>query len=180
MKYDARDLIKEALSFGFTSAGEINRKALVFMPEVRQMCAAGKCGKYGKCWVCPPACGTLEECAAKAAEYTFGILVQTTGRLEDDFDYVSMQAAGKKHAGSFAALAASWREKYGDILPMGSGGCVNCRKCTYPDAPCRFPDRAFPSMEAYGLWVSKVCELSGLPYNYGKLTLTYTSCCLLK
>ena len=52
--------------------------------EVRQMCAA--CGKYGKCWSCPPGCGTLEACAARISAYRQGILVQTTGLLEDEFD----------------------------------------------------------------------------------------------
>ena len=66
----------------------------------------------------------------------------------------------------------------GNCLPMGAGACTRCRKCTYPDRPCRHPDRLYPSMEAYGLWVSDVCTRSGLGYNYGPQTITYTSCIL--
>ena len=33
-------------------------------------------------------------------------------------------------------------------------------------------------MEAYGLFVSDICTRSGLNYNYGPNTLTYTSCVL--
>ena len=29
--------------------------------------------------------------------------------------------------------------------------CGICKTCTYPDAPCRFPDRARRSMEACGI-----------------------------
>lgn len=58
-------------------------------------------------------------------------------------------------------------------------GFTICSQCTYPDSPSRFPDKAIPSMEAYGLLVSKVCEKSGLPYYYGPKTLTYTSCVLI-
>ena len=65
-----------------------------------------------------------------------------------------------------------------DCLPMGAGGCNICRKCSYPDEPCRFPDKAFTSMEAYGLYVAAECKKAGLEYNYGPNTLTYSSCIL--
>ena len=65
-----------------------------------------------------------------------------------------------------------------DCLPMGAGGCNICKKCTYPDEPCRFPDKAFTSMEAYGLFVAAECKKAGLEYNYGPNTLTYSSCIL--
>lgn len=171
-------LIKEALDMGFSQAGELNVSALVFMPEVREMCAADKCHAYGKNWVCPPACGSIEEAAARAAEYTRGILVQTIGQLEDDFDYETMVETQKKHSENFCRLVARLRERYDDLLPMGAGGCRLCAACTYPDAPCRHPDQAMSSMEAYGLLVSRVCTESGIPYNNGPQTITYTSCYL--
>jgi hypothetical protein len=34
-------------------------------------------------------------------------------------------------------------------------------------------------MEACGLLVSRVCEVSGLGYYYGSKTMTYTACILL-
>ena len=154
MEYSVEELKKLALEEGFSNAGQLNLKALVFMPEVRQMCSADKCHAYGRNWRCPPACGTLEESAALAAQYSFGMIVQTVGHMEDEYDY--------------------------ETLGMGAGTCRRCKSCTYPDAPCRFPEDSYSSMEAYGLWVSKVCELSGIPYNYGKNTIAYTSCFLLK
>ena len=180
MVYNADDLITEAKALGFTHAGALNMDALVFMPEVREMCAANRCHQYGTNWTCPPGCGSIEDAAARASKYTFGLLVQTVGRLEDDFDYEIIQSTGDQHKDNFIRLAEHVRERYPDMLPMGAGGCRICDTCTYPDAPCRCPDRAIPSMEAYGLWVSKVCELSGVPYYHGKLTVTYTSCYLLK
>jgi hypothetical protein len=62
---------------------------------------------------------------------------------------------------------------------MGSGGCgMQCAKCTYPDQPCRFPDKAFTSMEAYGLLVTDVCKSADTPYYYGRNTVTFTGCVL--
>ncbi len=180
MTYPTEELIKFALEKGFTHAGELNTKALVFMPEVREMCSADRCRSYNKSWRCPPACGTLEESAAKAAQYSFGLIVQTVGNMEDEFDYETIKETSSKHAASFIEMMRELKVKYPDILGMGAGTCNRCEKCTYPDSPCRFPDDSYSSMEAYGLWVSKVCELSNIPYNYGPKTIAFVSCYLLK
>lgn len=180
MKYPTEKLKELALEAGFTAAGELSMDALVFLPEVRQMCSADKCGAYGKNWRCPPACGSLEEITARVAPYSYGMLVQTTGKMEDEFDGETIAATGKAHAESFRRLMREVKKSYPDALGMGAGTCDRCKTCTYPDQPCRYPDDSYSSMEAYGLWVSRVCELSQLPYNYGPCTITFTSCFLLK
>jgi len=179
MPIDLKALIREALNNGFSQAGELNVAALQFMPEVRDMCRADRCHQYGKNWRCPPGCGSIEDAARQAAQYAQGILVQTVGVMADEFDYETIQATGEKHKQNFAALVEQVRAGHPDMLPMGAGTCTICERCTYPDDPCRFPEKSIASMEAYGLWVSRVCELSGMAYSYGKNTLTYTSCYLL-
>lgn len=174
-----KELIDLALGCGFDHAGELNVKALYFDPEIRKMCAADKCRNYGRCWTCPPYCGELDEITAKAAKYTRGILVQSTAQMEDDYDVEAIEEAANLQKKRFMALVESLREKYPDCLPMAAGGCTVCEKCACPDEPCRFPDKAIPSMEAYGLWVSKVCEDSGMKYYYGPKTITYSSCVLV-
>ena len=169
-------LAKEA---GFSHAGELNMDALCFLPEVRDMCAADRCKNYGRCWTCPPGCGTLEEISARAAAYTRGILLQSTGQLEDDFDVETMMDTEAAQKERFKAFTARVRENYPGCMPMSAGACTICPQCTYPDAPCRFPHLAIPSMEACGLVVSRVCEGSGLPYYYGPRTITYTACVLI-
>ena len=180
MRETIEALIQEALDNGFSQAGELNVAALEFMPEVREMCSADRCHQYGKNWRCPPGCGSIEDAAARAAQYGRGVLVQTIGKMEDNFDYEAIQSTGARHSENFAALVAKLRARHPDMLPMGAGTCTLCETCTYPDAPCRHPDTSISSMEAYGLWLSRVCELSNVPYNNGKLTITYTSCYLLK
>ncbi|MDR0519145.1 MAG: DUF2284 domain-containing protein, partial [Clostridiales Family XIII bacterium] len=112
----------------------------------------------------------------------YGLIVQTIGKLSDDFDRDSIQATMEKHKDNFRSLVEALRGRYGreGMLPMGAGTCTLCGECAYPEAPCRHPDESISSMEAYGLWVGKVCELSGVPYNNGKQTITFTSCYLLK
>jgi predicted metal-binding protein len=65
-------------------------------------------------------------------------------------------------------------------LPVYSaGGCTCCKKCAYPD-PCRFPQIAFPSMEAVGVYVSELARRAGLRYNSGENTVTYFTMILYK
>lgn len=164
---------------GFSHYGALNCAELRFLPEVRDMCAAGRCQMYGKSWSCPPHCGTLEEIAAKAKKYSRGILLQCTGSMEDDFDVECMMDTEGELKEKFKALVERVRGVYPDCYPMAAGTCTVCKTCTCPDAPCRFPEKAIPSMEASGLVVSEICEKSGLPYYYGPLTITYTCCILI-
>ncbi|KLU59793.1 hypothetical protein CEB3_c39270 [Peptococcaceae bacterium CEB3] len=177
MEIDA--LIEEALATGFSHAAKLKTDTLRFLPEVRDMCSADRCHNYNKCWTCPPACGTLEEFEAKAHQFQQGIIVQSVGRIEDSFDIESMQALEKQHSKNFEKLVLRLRSRSLNFLALGAGGCTICETCSYPDEPCRFPDRAVTSMEASGLWVSDVCEKNGVEYNYGPNRMAYTSCILV-
>ena len=173
------ELLQLAHEAGFTSAGELNMQSLVFRPEVREMCAADKCRSYGRSWSCPPAVGSLEAIAKRASGYRRGILVQTTGMMKHDFDYHAIRDTNRRHDANFVTLVRQIRILFPGCLPMGAGACTICKKCTYPDRPCRHPKRMVPSMEAYGLVINEVCKASGLAYNYGSRTMTFTSCILL-
>ena len=175
-KEEAARLAEET---GFSHWGFFKAEGLRFLPEVRDMCSANRCNRYEKCWSCPPGCGTLEESKEKAAKYSWGILLQTTAELEDDYDGETMMEADELQKQRLETFCTKIAGKE-DMLPMGSGSCTICKTCTYPDAPCRFPERMITSMEAYGLVVSDVCQLADTPYYYGPLTITYSSCVLFK
>lgn len=170
--------IEKVLEIGFEHAIFFDPSNLEFREDVRAMCSSDKCHNYNRNWSCPPACGTLEESFEKARKYTKGVMIQTTAILEDSFDYETMMQAASDHKERFAKAVELMRSVDPECLPMGTGGCTVCKKCAYPDEPCRFPEKAFTSMEAYGLYVSAECKKAGLEYNYGKNTLTYTSCIL--
>ena len=174
-----QELLALAERCGFDHAGMMNMGALCFDPAVREMCAADRCRNYDRSWACPPACGTLEEISEKAARYIRGILLQSTGQMEDDFDLDAIEETEKLQKNRFYRFVKELRKVYPHCLPMASGGCRLCESCTYPDAPCRNPELAIPSMEAYGLMVSKVCMDAGVGYYYGPRTITYTACVLV-
>ena len=172
-------LSKLAEESGFTAWASLDVSTLDLKSEVRDMCVVNTCGRYGNCWSCPPGCGTLEECSAELEGFTGGILVQTVGDLEDSFDFEAMVETEQRHKEYFHKMHALLREKAGKVLALGSGSCTICPKCTYPDAPCRFPDKMVSSMEAYGLLVLEVCQANDLQYYYGPDKIAYTSCFLL-
>ena len=176
-----QELLDLAAQCGFDHAGALNVAAMRFDPAVRDMCAADRCRSYGRCWTCPPGCGTLGRLEREMKGYARGLLVQTTAPLEDEFDAAGMEQARTRHRRSFEALVRCLR-RFGqqDCLPLTAGACRVCLSCTYPGAPCRFPQKRMASMEACGLLVSEVCSRSGLGYFYGTGTVTYTSCVLLR
>lgn len=175
---EINELINLAKDCGFTEAAEMDAKKLKFMPEVRDMCRADKCNSFNKSWSCPPACGTLEEITERSKGYSRGLLVQTVGRQEDEYDFAFYEEAAARHSESFTKLTEKLLDAGLDLLPMGMGACTLCERCTYPDAPCRFPERLFPSMEAYGLLVTQVCIDNDVSYYYGPGTIAYVSCYL--
>lgn len=169
-----------ATEAGFSAWAPLDVATIELKPEVREMCAVNSCGQYGKRWSCPPGCGTLEECAERIRSCTHGILVQTYGDIEDGFDFEAMMEIEADHKEHFTEMYASLREAGADVLAIGAGCCTACAKCTYPDQPCRFPDKRISSMEAYGMLVLEVCKANGLTYYYGADKMAYTSCFLLK
>lgn len=179
MTYNESEFVELIKAHGFDQFGPLNLDSLEFMPEVRAMCSADKCRNYGKSWSCPPACGDIEHSFEMVKGHTFGMIVQTIGKMEDEFDYETMMDTGKIHSDNFVALMQDIKKKYKNALGLGAGTCKICEKCAYPDEPCRFPDKMVVSMEAAGLFVSRVCSLSGVPYNNGPLTITFTSCFMI-
>ena len=173
------ELMQLAAECGFSHSAKLNMEALIFRQEVRDMCSADQCRNYGRSWSCPPAVGTLEQSAEKARRYNRGIIVQTTGLMRRDIDYHMIFKVNDQHVKNFASYTRQVRTLFPNCLPMGAGACSLCRQCTYPDRPCRHPDKLIISMEAYGLIVNDVCKASGLEYNYGDRTITFTSCILM-
>jgi len=173
------ELLDMALQTGFTHAGVLDIKTIELRQDVRDMCAENLCGKFGKNWSCPPGCGSLEELKNRISEFRQGVLVQTVAQLEDEFDVETMLETERIHKKRFTQLYNTLRQHCTGVLALGVGCCDRCAQCTYPDAPCRFPEERIISMEACGLMVSQIVKDNGMQYYHGKNTITYTSCYLL-
>ncbi|MDR2445331.1 MAG: DUF2284 domain-containing protein [Spirochaetaceae bacterium] len=172
-------LTELALKCGFTNACAVDPSKISIYREVRDACTEDKCNSYGKNWACPPACGTLDDCADRIHGYKSGIIMQTTGVLSDEFDWNGMCKIGSEHSEHITSFSRAARLDYPYSMILGAGACHICETCTYPFMPCRFPQKMTCSMESYGMLVSEVCTGSGIPYHYGKGTITYVACFLI-
>ena len=170
---------KIAADAGFKLMAYADASTIELRQDVRDACAVNTCGKYDTNWACPPGCGSLDECRENVSKYTWGIVLQTCGQLEDSLDFEAIMETAAEHDKNFLALLEPMREAFPGMLALGAGTCSICAKCAYPDKPCRFPDKKVSSVEAYGMAVNEFATKNGLKYNYGPNTMTYTSCCLL-
>lgn len=164
---------KAAFDTGFTAFGCIETDHLKFHQEVRAICEGNTCRGYATSWACPPAVGTLEECAARVSQYEKMLLFSRAYELEDSFDFEGMTAGMR----DFKKLTDRFQQNLSNVLPdyllLSNEGCGRCSTCAYPDAPCRFPELLHHSLEGYGFIVNELAKEAGIRYNYGPNTVTY-------
>jgi predicted metal-binding protein len=148
----------------------IPTSAIGFSPALLKACESNVCGKYNRCWTCPPAVDS-RELQKKIAAFSSAFVFTTMSALDDSFDYEGMIRAKVTHD----RLTAEMHERFGAANPVfGAGGCTLCDACAYPE-PCRFPDKTYPSIEAAGINVSELSRAAGLRYHNGENTVTYFS-----
>lgn len=167
------NLLSIILGCGFSEAGPLNPADLRYYPEVRKMCEDNVCRGYGASWACPPAVGTLDECKSRISHFGRMILFSKKYELEDSFDFEGMQHGMRDFKKTLDVLNAQLKTLQSETLLLGNEGCGRCRKCTYPDQPCRFPDLLIHSIEGYGFIVSELANAAGVRYNNGANTVTF-------
>lgn len=158
---------------GVYQYGCVNTSGIRFLPEVRGMCEANTCRQYGKTWACPPAIGTVEECRARVQQYEKMLVFSVKCDLEDSFDYEGMVEGGKRFKRICRAIHKAVSQELDDYLLLSNEGCDQCRECTYPGAPCRFPELTHGALEGYGILVSELAGQAGIRYINGANTVTY-------
>ena len=170
---NTKELVDLALEYGFDYAGPLNVSGLQALQDVRDACAKNTCGQYGRTWGCPPAFGDLDESRKILQKYKSGIIVQSVQELEDSFDFEGMGAAMSGFKETVLRFDELVRPLLGPCLFLTNEGCGRCRACTWPDAPCRFPESLHHSLEGYGFNVSSLAEQAGLHYTAGPDTVTF-------
>lgn len=172
-RYD--EIVKAALESGAAKAVMISREQIVLSRDFYDICKSNTCGKFGRCWVCPPDVGCIDELMERVRCYPRGLLYQTIGTLEDSFDIEGMTAAARRHAhvGQRVDAAVGPMVAKG-YFHLGCGGCNLCEECAKRSGePCRFPDKALVPMEGAGIDVYNTTKDTPLKYINGQNTVTY-------
>lgn len=177
----ARDIARALLGKLDFEAGEIPMGELVYTAESRDYCAGNRCRSYGATWACPPAVGSLEQCRAQCEAYAHFFLFARRYELEDSLDIEGMGDAHDDFQERVEQLGDELRAAgLTDFLLLNNEGCTRCDECTYPDAPCRFPEKLYPSIEGYGFLVSALARQAGIPYAGKPTELRYFGAILVK
>ena len=176
------DIMQMALDAGMTHAAIISQSDITYDTVFRDICASNSCGNYGMCHMCPPDIGDINTLIAAAKGYTAAVLYQTISEIEDSYDFEGMMDAGKHHSDCSQQLRESLENaKYSNVLHLSCGGCRVCDRCSKRDQlPCRFPEKALASLEAYGMNVYETSSHAGLKYVNGPNTVTYFGIVLVK
>jgi len=153
--------------------GYVDIAAVKFYPEIRKICEKNTCRNYAASWACPPAVGTLEVCQARLRNYDKMLLFAQVYPLKNSFDFRGMMAAMQDFKQMSHQLQLNLHPLLADFLILSNEGCGRCKVCTYPDAPCRFPEFLQHSLEGYGLLVNDLAKAAGVRYNNGPNTVTY-------
>ena len=175
MPFAVESLLAEIKDFDIKNAVVVDVSNISFSEEVRKYCEMNSCGKYGKNWSCPPGVGPLSELKEEAGRFRKGLIIQTVHPLHDSFDLEGMMTAKLEHDAVLRRVYQCAKELgLHDSLLLSAGFCHICNTCAYTeDEPCRFPEKALASMEAYGIDVVKLARDSGFPYHHGSGTVSY-------
>ncbi len=167
-------LEEQAISCGAFKAKVIPMEKVVFNPELRKACEANYCGNFGRNYACPPNVGTSDELIAKAKSYAYGLVFQTVTEIEDSYDFEGMMEASANHTKTADAIEEKVKEYCSHYLQLTAGGCNRCKQCAQiTGEPCRMPDRAISSVEAYCMDCSQLATASDMLYINGVNTVTY-------
>jgi len=170
-----KTLLARAKAHGAADAAVIEASKVPLRREFLAACERNSCGKYGRCWTCPPDIGSIDDLMESLKKYKWAFAYQSVWQLEDSYDIEGMQDGAVGHNKLCQALTAEISKTVpGPILRLGAGGCQLCDKCAKVfDKPCVHPEEAIVSLEAYGIAVSELSEVCGMKYINGQNTVTY-------
>jgi len=173
------EIIEKARALGFSKAVFLDALALECKPELRAYCNPRQCTKHGQNWVCPPGCGTLDECREKAHAFSKGMLLQSVTELEPPTLPETYSLLNREHNFRFKEFIESVKPGVKKILPLTTGGCVFCEACSFPEL-CIKPDLKMNSLSAFGIDVGGLCESAGLPYSFSPEIVYFTALLLVE
>ena len=168
-------LIGAALDCGASKAVIIDQNSIVLNAAFRDLCRANRCGVYGRCYMCPPQVGPIEELMERIRSFDKGLFYQVICPLEDSFDFEGMTEAKKELVRVSQNLLDALPPLLGeDALHLSGGGCGLCDICaSVTGDPCRHPDRALASLESSGIDVYQTTRGTSMKYINGADTVTY-------
>ncbi len=142
---DLSPLVEKARELGAVDVGFLHASDVVVAHWVRLKCQFG-CPDYGRYRTCPPYTPDASKMAKILGEYNRVMLIKAPGHNE---------------ATEVVLRLMAWLYSRGEFnaFPLGSGRCRLCEECDLNN--CRFPNKAYPSMEACSIDVFETIRRVG-------------------
>lgn len=148
--------------------------------RVRIVCQQ-ECERYNTTWACPPAVGTLDECARRIHAYDKAVFFSSVAEVSDIMNMEEMLSTRKAHEDLTSTLGEFLKEEGYDIFTLSTESCDICAECEFPKGrPCRHPDRMHPCLESHGVVVNEIVEREQMEYNLGGNTILWFSMILYR
>lgn len=174
-----RELLERQLSeLPLYQYGFMKTEELTFTERVRWICQT-ECGRYGTTWACPPGVGTVDACRTACLSYPDLLMISTVTEVSDIENMEETLATRAEHERITYEVAKLVREQGCEVRVLSTESCAMCESCTYPDAPCRHPDKMFPCVESQGILVTDLCEKYGMEFFNGNI-VTWVSLILFR
>ena len=141
----------------------IRPEELEFSEQVRYICET-EFSRYGTSWASPPAVGTVEECRERCLSYPHALLITPMNEVDDIADLESTLATRAPHEEITRQVGELLRAQGAEVYPLSTESCAICRKCAYPEGPCRHPEKMFPCVESQGILVTELSERHGIGF----------------
>ena len=149
------------LQYEFIRTGE-----LIFSERVRRVCET-ECPMYGRTWACPPGVGSVEDCVARCMRYPEALLLTTAAEVRDIADMEETLSTRTGHEEVVRQAELALRAQGLETYVLSTEACTRCARCSYPEAPCRFPDEMYPCVESHAVVVTDIAEKHGITFLSG-------------
>jgi len=149
MEKERDEIIQACLDRKALEAKFIDPRTIKVAEWVRLKCQFG-CGKYGKCYCCPPHSPVPETTRRIISDYTLALLIHFNGYVKVTQTVVDLERE-------------LFLRNYYKALGFGAGPCNLCKSC--PDTGCNFPKKVRPSMEGCGIDVYETARSNGFPID---------------
>ncbi len=161
------NLVKKALELGADHAAAIPVSKIETDAGFRSLCEQNTCGRYGKCWTCPPDVGDIDTLMKTIRTFDYAVVYQTIGMLEDSYDIEGMEEAAKKHNLLIRRMAEAVNEdSFVRILHLGAGGCNICPVCARVENHPSLPISGHGHILVGGTWNQCVQACCGMRDGY--------------
>jgi predicted metal-binding protein len=112
----------------------------------------------------------MKECEA----FTHVFLFTSVAEVPDRMDFSACLEARRDHERITFDLRQRFESHFGKVLALSSG-CMICDECSYPGAPCRYPEKQLSSIESHGILIIETASRLGITLDYGNNIVVYCS-----